>query len=355
METTILSLDGRVRDLLSTADRQLASQSYDAAIDTYRTALSELSSEAADKARLEVEARLTAAIQARESSRRIAGLLRDARYYQTAGRFAEAFAAVGEALSLDPSDQPSVQLRQQLLQARPELATAVRAKILEPVPVTDEPPAEGPAPLNEVPAPAAEPVKESEPARPAADMRPIEPPSFHLIEDDPSMLERPRRPRDSQYIDEPPLSILDPVPRPALPDSSRIVLLLGAVLCFLAAVFGLNGAHHVNRFSPPEALPAAQPVYERVYAIGDGVSAPVLLSKVEPAYIDDTQPAGSVVLHVEVDPSGNVANIRVVRGMGPDLNARAIETASQWQYRPGMKDGVPVTVALQVEVPFRHP
>jgi len=348
METTILSLDGRVRDLLSTADRQLAAQSYDAAIDTYRTALSALPSEAADQTRIEVDARLMAATQAREASRRLAGLLRDARYHQTAGRFAEAFAAVGEALTLDPSDQPSVQLRQQLLQAMPELANAVPAKILEPVAVTDEPPAEEPAPLKEPPAQAAEPAGE-------ADLRPIEPPSFHLIEDDPSMLERPRRARDSQYTDEPPLSILDPVPRPALPDQSRIVLLLGAVFCFLAAVIGLNGSHHVNRFSPPEALPTAQPAYEPVYAVGDGVSAPVLISKVEPAYVGDTQPEGSVILHVEVDPSGNAVNIRVVRGLGSGINARAIEAASQWRFRPGMKDGVPVTVAIQVEVPFRQP
>jgi len=234
------------------------------------------------------------------------------------------------------------------LQAMPELANAVPAKILEPVAVTDEPPAEEPAPLKEPPAQAAEPAGE-------ADLRPIEPPSFHLIEDDPSMLERPRRARDSQYTDEPPLSILDPVPRPALPDQSRIVLLLGAVFCFLAAVIGLNGSHHVNRFSPPEALPTAQPAYEPVYAVGDGVSAPVLISKVEPAYVGDTQPEGSVILHVEVDPSGNAVNIRVVRGLGSGINARAIEAASQWRFRPGMKDGVPVTVAIQVEVPFRQP
>src|SRR5580698_2493280 len=56
----------RLDDLIATADRQLASRSYDAAIDTYRTALSEPGSGEAS-----VEELLEAACRARDEARGI--------------------------------------------------------------------------------------------------------------------------------------------------------------------------------------------------------------------------------------------------------------------------------------------
>jgi hypothetical protein len=56
----------RLEDLIATAERQLASRSFDAAIDTYRTALSEPGAAEAG-----VEERLTAACRARDEARGI--------------------------------------------------------------------------------------------------------------------------------------------------------------------------------------------------------------------------------------------------------------------------------------------
>ena len=56
---------------------------------------------------------------------------------------------------------------------------------------------------------------------------------------------------------------------------------------------------------------------------------------------------------MEVDTSGHPRNIKVMRSLGLGLDEKAIEAVSQWEFRPGMKDGKPVTVAATVEVNFR--
>ena len=93
-----------------------------------------------------------------------------------------------------------------------------------------------------------------------------------------------------------------------------------------------------------------------VYKVGGGVTAPSLLYKVEPEYSEEARKAkyqGVVVLYVEVDPSGKAVNPRVVRSLGLGLDEKAIEAVRKWKFRPGYKDGKPVTVAATIEVNFR--
>ncbi len=93
-----------------------------------------------------------------------------------------------------------------------------------------------------------------------------------------------------------------------------------------------------------------------LYKPGNGVSAPVLLSKKEPAYTEVARVAkyqGTAVLYVEVGADGVPHNLRVVRSLGLGLDEEAIDAVSQWKFKPAMKDGVPVTVAAQIEVNFR--
>ena len=103
----------------------------------------------------------------------------------------------------------------------------------------------------------------------------------------------------------------------------------------------------------PFAAAAGAPV---AYSAGGGVSAPVLLSKVEPQYTEEARQAklqGTVVLYVEVGPDGRASNVRVQRSLGMGLDEKAIEAVKQWRFRPGMKDGKPVTVVATIEVNFR--
>lgn len=93
-----------------------------------------------------------------------------------------------------------------------------------------------------------------------------------------------------------------------------------------------------------------------VFRVGGGVSAPQLLYKVEPQYSEEARKAkfqGTVTLYIEVDPNGHATNIRVVQSLGLGLDEKAEEAVKQWKFRPGYKDGKPVTVAATIQVNFR--
>jgi TonB family protein len=90
--------------------------------------------------------------------------------------------------------------------------------------------------------------------------------------------------------------------------------------------------------------------------VGGGVSAPMLISKTEPEYTEQARAAkyqGTVLLYIEVGPDGYAHNINVIRGLGLGLDEKAIEAVSQWQFKPGQKEGQPVTVQATIEVNFR--
>jgi TonB family protein len=92
------------------------------------------------------------------------------------------------------------------------------------------------------------------------------------------------------------------------------------------------------------------------FKVGGGVSAPIVLHKLEPEYSEIARAAkyqGTVLLYIEVGPDGKAHNIQVTRSLGLGLDQKAVEAVSQWQFRPGMKDGQPVTVAATIEINFR--
>ena len=92
------------------------------------------------------------------------------------------------------------------------------------------------------------------------------------------------------------------------------------------------------------------------FKVGGGVSAPQLISKVEPEYSEEARKAkfqGTVLLYIEVDPGGRATNIRVVRSLGLGLDEKAIEAVKKWKFKPGYRNGQPVTVMATIEVNFR--
>jgi TonB family protein len=56
---------------------------------------------------------------------------------------------------------------------------------------------------------------------------------------------------------------------------------------------------------------------------------------------------------VEIGQDGIARNMKVVRGLGLGLDERALQAISQWHFKPGTKDGQPVTVMATIEVNFR--
>ena len=92
------------------------------------------------------------------------------------------------------------------------------------------------------------------------------------------------------------------------------------------------------------------------FRIGGGVSAPVLIYKIEPEYSEEARKAkyqGVVILNVIIDSTGHAVDARVVRSLGLGLDEKAIEAVKQWRFKPGYKDGKPVAVLGQIEVNFR--
>ena len=85
-------------------------------------------------------------------------------------------------------------------------------------------------------------------------------------------------------------------------------------------------------------------------------TAPTLLYKIEPEFSEEARKArfeGTVVLWVEVDPSGRAVNLRVLRSVGLGLDEKAIAAVAQWRFKPGTRNGKPVPMPATIEVNFR--
>jgi len=101
------------------------------------------------------------------------------------------------------------------------------------------------------------------------------------------------------------------------------------------------------------------------YKVGDGVSAPIPISRVSPEYTQEAREAGivgRVLLSAVVNAEGVPAEVRAVRfilkekrsgrevGMDFGLKERALEALKKWRFKPGMKDGKPVAVQINAEM-----
>jgi protein TonB len=93
-----------------------------------------------------------------------------------------------------------------------------------------------------------------------------------------------------------------------------------------------------------------------LYAIGGGVSKPVVLFAPDAEFSEEARKAkfsGNVEVYLWVDETGSPSHIRVVRGVGMGLDEKAIEAVRQYKFKPAMKDGKPVKVPLYIDVNFQ--
>jgi protein TonB len=95
---------------------------------------------------------------------------------------------------------------------------------------------------------------------------------------------------------------------------------------------------------------------DRVYEIGNGVKAPVLIKEVKPNYTAGAmrrKVEGVVEMQVVVLADGAVADgVKVTRSLDDELDQEAIKAVKQWKFRPGTKDDYPVAVQVNVEMSF---
>jgi TonB family protein len=86
-----------------------------------------------------------------------------------------------------------------------------------------------------------------------------------------------------------------------------------------------------------------------------GVQAPAVIRKTEPEYTQEAKRAGiegAILLYVEVGTDGRAHRIRVLKGLGYGLDAKAIDAIREWRFLPGTKNGVPIVSPATIEVKF---
>ncbi len=92
-----------------------------------------------------------------------------------------------------------------------------------------------------------------------------------------------------------------------------------------------------------------------VYRAGNGVTAPVLIHRVEPEFSEEARKSkysGTVVILAEIGPNGRPRNLRLSRSLGQGLDEKALDAVSQWVFRPGTRNGKAVAVSALIEVTF---
>ena len=98
------------------------------------------------------------------------------------------------------------------------------------------------------------------------------------------------------------------------------------------------------------------PLPEGVYRAGqNGVTAPQVASKVDPQPPEEARIAnltGTVRISAIVGEDGEPRSVRAVTSAGLGLDEAAIAAVSKWHFKPGLKDGMPVPVSVDIEVHF---
>ena len=99
-------------------------------------------------------------------------------------------------------------------------------------------------------------------------------------------------------------------------------------------------------------------INDRVEQGRGGVSAPVVISQVQPEYSEEARAArleGVVKLEAIIHEDGSIQVLDVLQSLGFGLDEKAIEALEQWKFRPGMRNGEPVAVSMNIEVAFNLP
>jgi TonB family protein len=98
------------------------------------------------------------------------------------------------------------------------------------------------------------------------------------------------------------------------------------------------------------------PLPEGVYRVGNGVTQPSVISKTDAEYAEEARIAkmsGTVKVSAVVGVDGTPHDVHVTKSAGLGLDEKAVEAVGMWRFTPGLKDGMPVPVMVDIEVNFR--
>ena len=105
----------------------------------------------------------------------------------------------------------------------------------------------------------------------------------------------------------------------------------------------------------PSPSPPQPPKTPKKMRISQGVADALIVHRVQPNYpskAKEKRLTRDVILQVEIDRSGNVDSVKVLKG-DPILAEAASDAVKQWKFKPFLLNGEPVELETTVKVAFR--
>lgn len=103
------------------------------------------------------------------------------------------------------------------------------------------------------------------------------------------------------------------------------------------------------------ARPAGEPATEATPKTETGTKNPVVLKRVAPEHpleLAKKMINGRAVIECIVTDTGVARELKILSATHPEFGEAAQDAVSQWEFRPGEKDGQPVAVRLQIPFEF---
>jgi TonB family protein len=111
----------------------------------------------------------------------------------------------------------------------------------------------------------------------------------------------------------------------------------------------------IDDFFIPDGPPSRASGAGRPFQVGGDVTPPVKLAGGVPLYTEEARQGriqGVVILEAIIDVLGNVADIRVLKGLPLGLTETAVLATQEWKFRPALRNGSPVAVFYNLTVRF---
>jgi periplasmic protein TonB len=161
----------------------------------------------------------------------------------------------------------------------------------------------------------------------------------------------PPQPQSEQVLPKPQRAVKKiPIPDPTPDDPEPI---LREDLTFDVPELDL-GETGIDEFFIAEGPPTSASGI-RAERLGGDIVPPVKLSGETPGYTEEARQGrvqGVVILEAIIDIVGNVAEVKVLKGLPMGLTETAVAAAERWKFRPAMRNGAPVPVFYNLTVKF---